>query len=66
MARLVTPDRDGRRANIALDFPSLAGYVEHTGHYFGATVGRYLRPGAVFASTTAFRFGVRNDRAERP
>ena len=30
----------------------------------GATVGRYLRPGAVFASTTVFRFGVRNDRAE--
>ena len=41
VARLVTPDRDGKRANIALGFSSLAGYVEHTGHYFGATVGRY-------------------------
>ena len=41
VARLLTPDRDGRRANVALGFPSLAGYVEHTGHYFGATVGRY-------------------------
>jgi aldose 1-epimerase len=41
IGRLVTPDRNGRRANIALGFPSLAGYVEHTGHHFGATVGRY-------------------------
>jgi aldose 1-epimerase len=41
VARLLAPDRNGQRANIALGFPSLAGYVEHTGHYFGATVGRY-------------------------
>ena len=41
VARLITPDRAGRQANIALGFPSLAGYVEHTGHFFGATVGRF-------------------------
>jgi aldose 1-epimerase len=34
-------DRDGNRANIALGFPTLAGYVANRGHYFGATVGRY-------------------------
>ena len=41
VAGLITPDRAGRRANIALGFPSLAGYLEHTGHFFGATVGRF-------------------------
>ncbi len=41
VARLLAPDRTGQQANIALGFPSLSGYVEHTGHYFGATVGRY-------------------------
>jgi aldose 1-epimerase len=39
--RLVAPDRDGGLANIALGFPTLAGYLVNTGHYFGATVGRY-------------------------
>ena len=41
VAALTTPDRHGASANIALGFPSLAGYVEHTRHFFGATVGRY-------------------------
>ena len=38
---LLAPDRDGQRANVCLGFETLAEYVENTGHYFGATVGRY-------------------------
>ena len=37
----VAPDREGRRANVALGFPTLDGYLASRGHYFGATVGRY-------------------------
>lgn len=36
---LETPDRAGRRANVTLGFPSLAGYLDQT-TYFGCTVGR--------------------------
>jgi aldose 1-epimerase len=39
--QLWAPGRDGQRANVALGFPTLAGYLAHDGHYFGATVGRY-------------------------
>jgi len=39
--QLWAPDRDGRRANVVLGFPTLDGYVAHDGHYFGATVGRF-------------------------
>jgi len=35
------PDHSGRSANIALGFPALHEYVASTGHYFGATIGRY-------------------------
>jgi len=38
---LLAPDRHGQRANVCLGFETLAGYVGHTRHYFGATVGRY-------------------------
>jgi aldose 1-epimerase len=38
---LSAPDRDGRVHDVALGFPSLAGYLAGGGHYFGATVGRY-------------------------
>lgn len=38
--QLWAPDRDGRRANVVLGFPTLDGYVAHCGHYFGAIVGR--------------------------
>lgn len=38
---VTAPGRDGSRANVALGFPSLDGYVANSGHYFGATVGRY-------------------------
>jgi aldose 1-epimerase len=34
------PDRDGKRANINLNYPSLEGYLERH-PYFGATVGRF-------------------------
>jgi aldose 1-epimerase len=48
---LLAPDRDGHRANVGLGFETLAGYVENSGHYFGATVGRYANriAGARFA-----------------
>jgi len=39
--QLWAPGRDGRRANVALGFPTLDGYVASRGHYFGATVGRF-------------------------
>jgi len=38
---VLAPDRDGRRANVALGFPALRDYTANTGHYFGATIGRY-------------------------
>ena len=37
---LVAPDRQGHKADIALGYDNLAGYVEHP-NYFGATIGRY-------------------------
>jgi aldose 1-epimerase len=39
--QLWAPDREGRRANVALGFSSLDGYAAQPGHYFGAVVGRY-------------------------
>lgn len=38
---LLAPGRDGERANVALGFATPDGYVENTGHFFGATIGRY-------------------------
>jgi len=38
--QLWAPDPGGQRANIALGFASLQGYVANGGHYFGAVVGR--------------------------
>ena len=38
---VLAPDRTGSRANVALGFAVLHDYVARTGHYFGATVGRY-------------------------
>ncbi|WP_326694949.1 galactose mutarotase [Streptomyces sp. NBC_01387] len=35
------PDRAGAVADVVLGFPVLSGYLEHTGPYFGALVGRY-------------------------
>ena len=48
---LLAPDRDGHRGNVGLGFATLAEYVENTGHFFGATVGRYANriAGARFA-----------------
>jgi len=39
--QLWVPDRDGRKANVVLGFPTLADYVAQDGHYFGAIIGRY-------------------------
>jgi len=38
---VLAPGRDGRRANVALGFPALWQYTADTGHFFGATIGRY-------------------------
>ncbi|MBA2948844.1 aldose epimerase family protein [Streptomyces himalayensis] len=35
------PDRDGRTAQVALALPDLRGYLENSGPYLGALVGRY-------------------------
>jgi aldose 1-epimerase len=47
---LIAPDRQGYKADIALGYDDLAGYVEHP-NYFGATIGRYANRigGARFA-----------------
>jgi aldose 1-epimerase len=37
---LVAPDREGHKADIALGYDELVGYVQHP-NYFGATIGRY-------------------------
>lgn len=37
---LIAPDRQGQKADIALGYDDLAGYVEHP-NYFGATIGRF-------------------------
>lgn len=39
--QLWMPDRNGRRANVALGFATLDGYLTNRRHHFGATVGRY-------------------------
>ena len=38
---ILTPDRDGRLADIVLGFDHLDGYLRHPSSYFGAIVGRY-------------------------
>ena len=38
---VVTPDRKGESANIALGFAALPGYLDESDPYFGATVGRF-------------------------
>ena len=40
VARLVVPDAEGRRRNVVLGYPSLAGYQDDRA-YFGAIVGRW-------------------------
>ncbi|MEU1478094.1 aldose epimerase family protein [Streptomyces sp. NPDC005760] len=35
------PDRDGRTADVVLGFAGLEGYLEHSGPYLGAFIGRY-------------------------
>lgn len=37
---LIAPDRQGQKADIALGYDDLTGYVEHP-NYFGATIGRF-------------------------
>lgn len=41
LQEVITPDRDGRRDNVALGFGTVAEYRAHADAYFGATIGRY-------------------------
>jgi aldose 1-epimerase len=41
ISEVVVPDRRGRRANVTLGFPSIAGYAGPTNPYFGGITGRY-------------------------
>ena len=38
---VVSPDRNGKRENVVLGHPDIAGYQADGGTYFGAVVGRY-------------------------
>ncbi|MGZ4335405.1 MAG: aldose epimerase family protein [Gaiellaceae bacterium] len=60
---LLAPDRDGHCENVGLGFATLDGYVENTGHFFGATVGRYANriAGARFALDGIVHEVDRND-----
>jgi len=60
---LLAPDSDGYRTNVCLGFETLAGYTENSGHYFGATVGRYANriAGARFALDGVVHELDRND-----
>src|SRR4051794_28932889 len=40
ITHIVTPDKNGRRADVVLGFDSLSGYLAGS-PYFGAVVGRY-------------------------
>ena len=60
---LLAPDRDGQCVNVCLGFETLAGYIENTGHYFGATIGRFANriAGARFALDGVVHEVDRND-----
>ena len=56
------PDRDGRMADVALGYPTLAGYLARSG-YFGATVGRVanrIAGGRFTIDGKAYRVPVNN------
>jgi len=56
------PDREGRRANVVLGFPDLAGYVENPA-YFGCITGRYanrIARGAFTLDGQAYRLATNN------
>jgi aldose 1-epimerase len=60
-----TPDRHGRRANVALGFSALSGYTGNPSHYFGAVIGRYanrISGGRFELDETTYEL-VRNDGA---
>jgi aldose 1-epimerase len=38
---LMTPDRNGKMADVVLGFDSLDGYLQNPGPFFGALIGRY-------------------------
>ena len=56
------PDRDGRTADVVLGFAELEGYLDHSGPYLGAFIGRYANriAGGRFDGNAVFdyRFGT--------
>jgi aldose 1-epimerase len=59
------PDRSGRRADVALGFSTLPGYLGSPNHYFGAVIGRYANrvAGGRFELDGEIYELVRNDGA---
>ncbi|MFI5757027.1 aldose epimerase family protein [Streptomyces sp. NPDC051569] len=57
------PDRDGTVADVVLGFPDVGGYLESSGPYFGALVGRYANriAGAAFTLDGRTHQLARND-----
>jgi aldose 1-epimerase len=41
ITKIITPDKDGNRANITTGFETLEGYLQKENPYFGALIGRY-------------------------
>lgn len=64
--QLDAPDRHGRRTNVVLGFPDLAGYVDknNPGPYFGALIGRYgnrIAKGTFTLDGKTYHLPINND-----
>jgi aldose 1-epimerase len=69
IVRLVVPDRNGQMADVTLGYPTLAGYLEQPGPYFGAVVGRVgnrIANGRFTLDGKAFTLATNNAPGGRP